>query len=498
MAGSPDHSLGTRTIHGMLWAYGAYVGGRAIVLVSTAILAHLLTPADFGVVALALVFMTFMETVQDLGLTQALIVASPEEEPARAQTTFVWTVAIGAVLTVAVSAFAPLVAKFFGESSLRAIIPVLGVCFLVESLGATHDSLARKHLDYRTRTFAEGADVLIRGTTGVALALAGFGAWSLVLGYLVGTIARTGTLWALVPFRPQLRFAREHLGSLARFGGVLSLVDVASALAHNMDYLFVGRVLGASSLGLYMIGFRLPELLIMNLAVVAANVLFPAYSALSKERLESGFLLSLRYIAAIVFPVGAGLALLARPIVLSLFGSKWVSSIEVMQILAVYAVFSTLNIPAGTIYKVSGRAWIIVATTVPYLVVLFLTLLLFTHQGILAVAICVTACQTTAAIIAIFLAGKILAVRLRLIAEAMTGPFIAALGMSVVVFPIEYLVKSSWAALIAGVLSGALVYMGLLWKFMRDIPERLLGSVIPRFKVQAAAEPSASATVHHG
>ncbi len=206
-----DQSLGTRTIHGMLWAYGAYVGGRAIVLVSTAILARLLTPADFGVVALALVFMTFMETVQDFGLTQALVVASPEEESARAQTTFMWTVAIGAALAIVASACGPLVAQFFAQPMLRAIIPVLGLSFFLESVGATHDSLARKHLDYRTRAIAQGANVLTRGTTGVVLALAGFGAWSLVLGYLVGTIARTVTLWILVSFRPKLRFTRGHL-----------------------------------------------------------------------------------------------------------------------------------------------------------------------------------------------------------------------------------------------------------------------------------------------
>jgi len=319
MASSPERSLGTRTMHGMLWAYGSYFGGRAVVLVSNAILARLLTPADFGVVALALVFMSFMETVQDLGLTQALIVSSPAEEPARAQTTFIWTIAIAAALAIAVSALAPLVAQFFGHASLRAIIPVLALSFFVESLGATHESLARKRLDYRVRTVAEGADVLTRGATGVALALSGFGAWSLVLGYLVGTIARTATLWTLVSFRPRLRFSREHLGSLARFGGVLTLVDLGAAVGQNLDYLFVGRVLGAASLGLYTIGFRLPELFIMNVAVVAANVLFPAFSALEEERRERGFLLSLRYLGAIVFPIGFGLILVAHPFVLIVF-----------------------------------------------------------------------------------------------------------------------------------------------------------------------------------
>lgn len=488
----PERSLGTRTIHGMLWAYGAYVGGRAVVLVSTAILAHLLTPADFGVVALALVFMTFMETVQDFGLTQALVLASPEEEPARAQTTFGWTVAIGAVLAIVLSGLGPLVAQFFGQSSLRAIIPVLGLSFFVESLGSTHDALARKRLDYRTRAIAQGADVLIRGAAGVALALAGFGVWSLVLGYLLGTIARTTALWLRISFRPRWRLAREHLRSLAGFGGVLTAVDIESALAHNMDYLFVGRVLGATSLGLYTMGFRLPELLIMNLAVVAADVLFPAYSALDKERMERGFLLSLRYLAAIVFPVGIGLVLLAHPFVLALFGTQWVRSIAVMQMLVAYAVFSTLNIPSGAIYKTTGRAWIILAANLPYLLVLFVVLLAFVERGILVVAVCMTACQGTAALIGIAIAGRILAVQYRRIGGAMVGPLAAALGMGTVVFPIEYLIKAPWPALIAGVLAGAIVYTGLLWRFIPDIPQRLLADVIPRFKGRTPAEQSAS------
>lgn len=497
MAPRPEQSLGSRTIRGMFWAYGAYVGGRSVVLVSTAILARLLTPADFGVVAIALVFMTFLETIKDLGLTQALIVSSPEEEAARAQTTFMWTIAMGAGLAILVSALAPLVAKFFGQSSLQAIIPVLALSFFVESLGSTHDSLARKRLDYRVRTVAEGADVIIRGATGIVLALSGFGAWSLVLGYLVGTIARTVTLWALVSFRPRLRFTREHLGSLARLGGVLTAVDVGTAFARNLDYLFVGRVLGAASLGLYTIGFRLPELLIMNISVVAADVLFPAYSALASERRKSGFLLSLRYLAALVFPVGIGLALLAHPLVLALFGPHWYRSIAVTQVLVAFAVLSTLNIPAGTIYKVSGRAWILLTVQVPYLITLFLALLLFADRGIVAVALCMTACQLAGATASITIAGKMLAVPYRRIAGAMAAPLAAALGMGAVVAPIAVFVKARWPALIAGGAAGAVSYATLLWLLAPDIRGRLRELAASRLAARVPVEPEAITSDWH-
>jgi PST family polysaccharide transporter len=486
MAVAPEQSLGSRTLRGMFWAYGAYVGGRAVVLVSTAILAHLLTPADFGLVALALVFMTFMETIQDLGLTQALIVSSPAEEPARAQTTFVWTVVIGAALALAISALSPLVAKFFGHSDLRAIVPVLGLSFFFESLGATHDSLARKHLNYRVRTIATGADVLLRGGTGIALALSGFGAWSLVIGYLIGTAARTATLWMLVPFRPRLRPSGEHLGSLARLGGVLTMVDVASAFARNLDYLFVGRVLGATALGLYSIGFRVPELLIMNISIVAADVLFPAYSALAEERRREGFLNGLRYLAALVLPLGIGLALLAHPLVLALFGNQWHRSIGVTQVLVAYAVFSTLNIPAGTIYKVSGRAWILLLVSVPYVGLLAAALAVFADRGIVAVAVCMTACQLVGALVSLTIAGKILAVPYRRIGHVLLGPLAAALGMGAVVLAASRLAGGVWPALIAGGASGVAAYAVLLWLLARDIPQRLLGG---RFASVAARSP---------
>ena len=94
------HSLGTRTVRGMAWAYGAYVGGRVLVLAQTAILARLLTPADFGLVALALTFMVFLDALKDFGLGQALIVGDPEQDEERAQTAFGWGVVIGLSLTV--------------------------------------------------------------------------------------------------------------------------------------------------------------------------------------------------------------------------------------------------------------------------------------------------------------------------------------------------------------------------------------------------------------
>ncbi len=138
MSEAPEHGIGTRTMRGMAWAYGSYVGGRVLVLASTAVLARLLTPEDFGVVALAITFMALLEGFSDLGLSAALVIQDEERLAERAQTVFVTSVALGAVLTVIIAALAPFMAEFFHEPELTGIAAALGCNFFLRSLGSTH------------------------------------------------------------------------------------------------------------------------------------------------------------------------------------------------------------------------------------------------------------------------------------------------------------------------------------------------------------------------
>ncbi len=474
-----EHGIGTRTIRGMFWAYGSYVGGRVLVLVSTAILARLLTPSDFGVVAIALTFMTFLETIKDLGLTQALIGSPVEERAERSQTVFVWTVLIGTVLAVAAAACAPLAARFFDHAVLTAVIPVLALNVFVQALGATHDSLARIELDYRTRTLSDMGDVVVRGVAGIALALAGAGVWSLVLGYLVGSIVRVAVLWWKVPWRPKLRFTNVHLRDLVAFGGVLMAVDIVAAFSHNLDYLFVGRVLGSEQLGLYTIGFRLPELIIINLAIVAGDVLFPAYATLDPGRLREGFLVSLRSIGLIVFPVGALLIVLARPIILVAFGDQWEPSIEVMQILAVYGMLSTLNIPAGVIYKVTRRARILLVFAIPFLAALFGVLWAVTDEGIVAVAWGLTGVVVVQSLTMLAVAAQVLEVPFGEVLRTLVAPVLIATGMGLAMLVPERLIEPPLPALLVGGACGVAVGAALVRLLARDVLDRLIRLAFP-------------------
>jgi len=467
----------------MAWAYSAYVGGRALVLVSTAILARLLVPTDFGVVALALVFTTFLEAVKDLGLGEALIAASPEEEAARAQTVFAWSVVLGVVLALLTAAISPLVASFFRQPQLTKLLPVLGLNFILRALGTTHYSLARKHLNYRVRTVSEIVEVSVRGVVGIALALGGFGAWSLVIGFVAGVASNTVALWLLVDFRPRPRLTRTHLRDLLSFGGVLTIVDVGAVIFYNTDYLFVGRVLGAASLGLYSIGFRIPELVILNVAHVAADVLFPAYSALDRTRLREGYLTSLRYMTMLTVPLAAGLVVLARPVILVVFGHKWVGSIQVAQVIALYTLFATLAIPPGTVLKVTRRAKLMVAFSVPSLFILAALLLVFTSHGIVAVAIATTALQATVAPVQAAVVSRQLAMPLWASIRELIPPTLAAVAMSAALVGVSHVISAPLPLLLVGIPVGAAIYVTVLWLMARDELLKLRDMAFPRAAV---------------
>jgi PST family polysaccharide transporter len=287
-----------------------------------------------------------------------------------------------------------------------------------------------------------------------------------------------------------MQLSRTHLRDLLKFGGVLSIVDVGAVIFYNTDYLFIGRVLGAASLGLYTIGFRIPELAILNVAHVAADVLFPAYSALDRGRLREGYITSLRYLTMLTVPLAAGLAVLARPVILVVFGHQWVGSISVTRAIAAYTLFATLAIPPGTILKVTRRAWLMVGFSIPVIFVLAALLVIFTGEGILAVALATTALQATIAPTQAMIVSRQLGLPLWASARELIPPVLAAAVMAGALLAVNTWISTPALALVVGVPLGICVYLGVLWLFVAEELRRLRRMAFP-----GAVAPSGPAQV---
>jgi lipopolysaccharide exporter len=479
MGDSAQHSLGTRTARGMLWAFGSYGGGRLLVLISTAVLARLLTPADFGLVALALTFIAVLDGVSTLGLGQALIVQTDEELEDRADTAFFWSIAFGLGASALIAALSPLIASFFNEPEMVGISCALGANFFFRSLGITHYSLAQRGLNFRARTVAEFSDVVVRGIVGIGLAIAGFGAWSLVIGYLIGTISLDIAIWRLVPWRPRLRAGRENLPGLLRFGGTVSAVQVLAAIGNNIDNLFVGRVLGAGSLGIYVIAFMVPNLTVVNMSWVAQQVLFPALATQDRRRMPEAFRITVRYLWMFALPAALTLAVLAEPIVTFVFGDQWNEAVPPMRVLAIYGFLMATGFAPGTVYMALGRPGVALGLIAARLAVLITGLLIFTSSGLIAVAACQAVAVGSVEAVGLWLASRLVGVSLRDLWSEVRPCLVAGVAMVAPMLAIESAVGDPAVAAIGGVLAGAAVYLGVLWLTAREMLTYILVKILP-------------------
>lgn len=343
---------------GVAWQGLSYVSGKVLVLISTVILARLLAPGEFGLVALALIFITYADVLTDLGAAEALVFLPRERR--RTDAALLVSILWSALLTTGAMLFAPVVAEFFGEPAVTPLFRVLSLSLLIGGTAQVPDALLRKELLFRRRLVADLCRTVVQGTVSISLALGGLGAWAIVFGYLAGDLVWSAVAWALVDYRPDRRSWRvdvETVRPLLRFG----IPAVASALllvlVFNIDYLIIGRRLDDEALGFYTVAFRIPQTLIIHVFYVLSTVAFPLFSRAGGEpdRLRRGYLTSIRLQSTYGVAVGVGIAAIAPMLVPVVFGSTWSQSIVPLQGIALYAAFRALGTGAGDVYKGIGR-----------------------------------------------------------------------------------------------------------------------------------------------
>lgn len=464
----------------MFWSYGSFMGVRLASLLTTAVLARLLVPKDFGLIALALTFMSFLDMLQGLGVADALVIAEDSQLADESDSAFVVSSSVGLVLWIISAALGPLAAALFHQPRLVAIMPAIGATFFIQGLGSTHYALAMKSIDFRSRTIAELTEAVIRGGIGVALALSGAGVWALVAGYVAGAVAMNGVVWHLVDYSPRLRASRRHMRRLLGYGGALTGVGIMAAFLNQFDNAVVGRVLGATQLGFYSIANRLPYLFIITLAAATGQVLFPAFAALKGEDMVRGFLTSLRYTAFVALPLTAVLITLADPLTVVAFGARWRPAVAPTQVLCLWALMSPVSMVCGNAFKARGRAGLLLVLAIPQAIALIIGSLVFVHQGIVAVSWVQAGIAISAQVVTLAIACRMFAVSPRMLWSSMGPPVVASAALAAVLYGVNRAFGTPEVAIIVGGAAGAVVYFGLLHLIAADLLQRLRAMAFPR------------------
>lgn len=416
---SDDSKLATTTVWSLMWAFLATAGAKLSWLVALALLARILSPEEFGLFAFGLVYVTYAETVGDLGTGSALVY-TPRRVEESAQVTFLFNLAMGAFWFTVTQLAAPWVADFFNNPAGEPILRALAWSFVIKGLGNTHDALCRKRMRFKARLVPELLLALGKAVLAVALALAGFGVWSLVWGQLLGVTLWTLALWRVVPWRPSWSWPREAVLPLVRYGRGIVAVDVLAGIVHHADLVVVGRMIGTAALGFYQIASRVPEMTVTLAVWVTSHVLFPAFSKLhaSGSGLRQGFLAALRWISLLTVPAATGLFLVAEPLVLTLFGEQWRPAVPVLEALAVYTGIRSLGSHAGDVLKATGRPGLLAGLGVVKALVLVPALVLAAPYGTVAVAAALAGVTALTALLNLFVVSRVASIPLPEIARA--------------------------------------------------------------------------------
>lgn len=464
------------TARAAVWAFLATAGTRVVTLLSLAVLARLLAPADFGLLAFALVYITYAETIGDLGTAVALIYWKDRREDA-AQVTFFINVVMGLAWCALTLALAPAIAAFFHHPGAASVVRALALGFIIKFLGNTHDALAQKDLRFRARAIPEVGLAATKAAVAIGLAAAGFGAWSLVWGHLAGLTIWTIGVWMVVPWRPGLRFPRGLAGPMLRYGQGIVGVNMIAAVVHHADLAIVGRMLGPVALGLYQLAYKIPEATITVIIWVVSKVLFPAFSRLREgEELRRAYLQALTYVSLITVPIAAGLAVAAEPLVRVFFGPKWMAAVPLLQWLAVYAGLRSIGTHAGDILKATGRSGMLAAFGVIKAALLVPALIYAARFGVDAVAMTLAIVTGVTVLLNIGIVMRLLHFGVGALGRALQSSVLAGGVLVAVAIALQHVVGTlrAEAALAALVVCGALSYGAALFLFDR----RLFGEVL--------------------
>jgi lipopolysaccharide exporter len=426
--------LRTAAVQGTAWSYAAFISARVPALVTVIVLTRLIAPTDFGVIAIGLVILSYLDTLNEFGISSALIY-SRDDSDRSSSVTFWLSMATGTAAAVVMSALAVPLALVFDAPRLRSIIPVLSLAFPLNSLGSVQYAILRKRLQFRQIVPVDAARALGKATVAIGCAFAGLGAWSLVAGQLAGELAGSATAAMKLRWRPAWAWDWVRARRVLGYGAHIMGVGILAVLLADIDYLIIGRRLGAEQLGYYAVGFRLPELAVLGVCYAVSATMFPVLTRLRGDpaAMALGLSKSLRVLTLVTVPIGVGIALTSTDFVATFYGDRWATTGRVMPYIALYAVVFSMTFVCGDVYKAVGRPGILTAVGAVRFPLALGAILLAVPHGIVWVAATQFALMTTNLIVQVLVAKRLLNISLRTFVGATRSAILASGAMAAAV-----------------------------------------------------------------
>ena len=327
-------------IAGALWSTVGRLSTHLVTFGVSIVLARLLTPADFGLVGMAMVFIFFTQTFMDFGLTSAVI---QKQNPTETQinTVFYISVILGTCLMLLMIIFAPAIGRFFDNPEVGRIARFVSYSYVILALSGLQRALMTKRLEIKPLALINIISAIVQAVSGVILAFKGFGAWSIVYSVFLGSVTSTALLWWKSSWRPKWLFNLSEIKGMFFFGYKMFLAGLLSAVYAKIDQFIIGKFFDAATLGYYYRSRSFNNLITAYSSQGLSVIFFPIISNLQDdlEKVNKVIIKSVEIVAFLVFALAGLLFLNAESLIILLFGGNWHPSVGYFQVL-VFVVYA--------------------------------------------------------------------------------------------------------------------------------------------------------------
>lgn len=374
-------SLKHQTISGVKWSFIAGASQRTVSFAATIILARILSPADFGLFALAFVMIDGFQLFKSLGFDSALVRRKDDIDKA-ANTAFFLIPAMGIILFVILLFIAPLGARFLNNPDVAGVIRALSIIFVISCFAKVPQTILYRNMQFKYKSIAEICSTVIYSASAVILAINKFGVWSLVIAYILRFIVQASMEWYYSGWRPKLEFDKKIAREMFQFGKYVLAGGIIWFLTTNLDNLIVGKFLGVTMLGYYAIARNTSNLLSEYFLSKVSMIMYPAYSKIQEnpDDVKQVALKTLRYVSIIVLPFGFGLFIFAPDILRLVFGEKWLPATSILRFLAFAGILKSLGATVWPAILAKGRSKIDFQISLIQIIILFVLLVFLSAQ----------------------------------------------------------------------------------------------------------------------
>lgn len=351
-----DESLKDKTVKGTFWSAADAFLGQGVTFIVGIILARLLTPEEFGLVGLVLVFVVVLSGIVDAGFSQALI-RKKNTTADDYNTMFVTNMVTSIVLFVLLYVVAPSIASFFSRPELVDLTRVTGLVLILQALSITQTTILTKQIDFKTKTKASVISAVLSGVIGITMAYMGYGVWALVGQRLSMTLIYSLCMWLLIRWWPKLRFVKGSFHHMWGFGWKLMLSGILNNIWNQLYPLVVGKFYSPASLGQYTRSEQYSSLISMNLTTIIQRVSYPVLSQIQddRERMVSGYRKIIKLSMFVTVILMFSLAAVSEPLIYCLIGPQWHEAAIYLPLICINMALYPLHAINLNMLQVQGR-----------------------------------------------------------------------------------------------------------------------------------------------